>query len=89
MKSFLLITFWVIILLKTTITIDAQSIEKKALKDYLKLPPSEENIKLKNAITEILKENIEIEDINTQQVGTPTDIVVYDNRIELHQVIFN
>jgi tetratricopeptide (TPR) repeat protein len=65
-----------------TIIVDAQSIEKKAPADYLKLPPSEENVELKIAITEILKENIEIEDINSQQVGSPSDIEVYDDRIE-------
>lgn len=82
MKTFLLIAFLAVILLKTSIIVDAQSIEKKATTDYLKLPPNEENVKLKIAVAEILKENIEIEDIKTQKVGTPTDIVVYDDRIE-------
>lgn len=82
MKIIQLITLMAIILFNTAITIDAQTTSTVAPTDYLKLPPGEVNEKRKAAITEILKENVEVEDLKINQTGTPKDILVSNDRIE-------
>ena len=53
-KFILLMTLLSVFLFKTTIIVDAQDINTP--KDYYKLPPNEENSRVKAAITKILKE---------------------------------
>jgi tetratricopeptide (TPR) repeat protein len=71
-----------LLLLKTAIIIDAQTTNSVVPTEILKIAPGETNEKRKAGIAEILAENVEAEDLKSNQTGTPTDISVFDDRIE-------
>lgn len=74
--------FAALILLNTVSIIEAQTSDLPLSGEYLKIPPGKENEQKKARIAEILKENVEVEDIENNQTGIPTDILVYNDRIE-------
>lgn len=82
MKILKLITLASLAIINSGIYTSAQTKVTAAQADYLKLPRSDENEKKKATIAEILKEDVEVEDIKNNQTGDAADIQVLDDRIE-------